>query len=310
MEVEAPLPKAARDTVRVFRTGLSFAVCTNRPANLGNAVSVARALRESDELLVIVDLAPEEVPPGLGGELPSLSRVRILQNPGNSGLSYGRNRALEVCTNVTLVFVDDDVTVSAATVEAIRVACNEGTGIVGVLLVPQFRSARRRWWLNGGQYHYLGVHHRADSASPWGACMAVDAALASARGIRFREDLGRRRRRLQSGDDTTFLAELRAAGASQRILTHVSATHHISPERERLSYLLRRAWWQGRSERRRRSLLSALHKEWRRNVGTGPAQATFALRYTLGVLFVSAVAVGGLSEVLSASRGRENGGSG
>ncbi|MFC4036710.1 glycosyltransferase family 2 protein [Streptomyces polygonati] len=295
------------ELLRVYGGGLSFAICTNRPENLHNAASVARSIGSQDELIVVLDLPPDALRDALPDALLS-PKVRLLQNPANKGLSYSRNRALAECANSTLVYVDDDVTFAAETVEAMRAARTAGSGIVGVLLVPEFGASRGGWWLSGGQYHYLGVHHRADQARPWGACMAVDARFANARGIRFREELGRRGRALQSGDDTSFLGELRAAGASESVLTDVRATHHISTDRVRLAYLLRRAWWQGRSEYRRGTFLRALAKEWRRNVGPGPAQAPGARRYALGALFVSSVIAGGLSEVVSAPPGRRSGG--
>jgi glycosyltransferase involved in cell wall biosynthesis len=297
VELNAALIGPSKKPARIYHGGMSFAVCTNRPENLSNASSVARALGPDDELFVVVDLSADAVPARIRDGL-RLAGVRLLDNHTNRGLSYSRNRALAECANHTLVYVDDDVTLIPETVEGIRRGRAEGSGIVGVLLVPRFSTSRRRWWLTGGQYHYLGVHHDSHRAKTWGACMAVDARLANEHGIRFREELGRRGAALQSGDDTTFLAELRQVGARELVLTGVSAVHHIDADRERLSYLLRRAWWQGRSERRRRNLGRALFKEWRRNVGAGPARASLVRRYPLAVLFVGAVVVGGVTELV------------
>ena len=296
MELNAALVGPPEQPARIYHGGLSFAVCTNRPENLSNAVSVACALGPDDELLVVVDLPADGVPTAVRDTL-RLRGVRLVENSANRGLSYSRNRALAECANNTVVYVDDDVTLVPETVEAIRLGRAEGSGIVGVLLVPRFSTSRRRWWLSGGQYHYLGVHHGSHRAKTWGACMAVDARLANEHGIRFREELGRRGLALQSGDDTSFLVELRHVGAHESVLTGVSAVHHIDAYRERLNYLLRRAWWQGRSEYRRRSLGMALLKEWRRNVGTGPAQAPLVRRYPLAALYLGAVIVGGVTEI-------------
>jgi hypothetical protein len=286
---------------------LSVAICTNRPRNIGNIVAVADSLAAGDELLVMLDIAPRDAPAGLSAELDRPG-IRMLPNGANRGLSYSRNRALAECAHRILVFLDDDVTVSRDTLDRIRATAVQGAGIVGVRLVPVFPQATRPWWLTGGQYHYLGVHHQLNWAKTWGACMAVDADLANRRGIRFRDELGRRGQALQSGDDTTFLAELRAVGATEAFLTSVCAAHHVSPERQRLRYLMRRAWWQGRSERRRHSLGLAVVKEWRRNAGDGPAAAGPLRRSALAVAFVAAVVVGGCWEVAvsAASRGRRS----
>jgi glycosyltransferase involved in cell wall biosynthesis len=209
--------------------------------------------------------------------------VRVLPNGANRGLSYSRNRALAECAHRILVFLDDDVTLTRDTLDGIRAQAVKGAAILGVRLVPVFPQAARPWWLTGGQFHYLGVHHQLDRARTWGACMAVDADLANRHGIRFRDELGRRGQALQSGDDTTFLNELRAIGATEAFLTSVCAAHQVSPERQWLRYLMRRAWWQGRSERRRRSLALALVKEWRRNAGRPSGSRVAVRRATSGI---------------------------
>jgi glycosyltransferase involved in cell wall biosynthesis len=278
------------------RPPLSVAICTNRPWNTRYMLTAAASLSAGDELLVVLDVADGDCA-DLADELGRRG-ARVLRNRGNRGLSYSRNRALAECAHRILVYLDDDITIGPETLDAIRGAAAAGAGIIGVLLVPVFPTACP-WWLTGGQYHYLGVHHGIHGARTWGACMAVDAVLARRHGLNFRHELGRRGRALQSGDDTSFLAELRGLGVTESFLTDVHAVHHVSPDRQRLSYLLRRAWWQGRSERRRRSLVSAIGKEWRRNSGPGPASARRPHRIGLAIGYLAAVVAGGCYEAAS-----------
>lgn len=276
---------------------LSVAICTNRPGNRRHMLSTLASLAPGDELLVVLDVADTD-----GEDLAAELRrrgARILRNGANLGLSHSRNRALAECANRVLVYVDDDVTIDRPTLDAIRREVAAGAGIVGVMLVPVFATGSNPWWLTGGQYHYVGVHHGVGGARTWGACMAIDAALANSHGLLFRPELGRHARGLQSGDDTSFLTELRAAGAQERFLTDVSVKHHINSDRRRLRYLIRRAWWQGRSERRRQSLASAIAKEWRRNSARGPASARWPRRIALAVGYVSAVVAGGCCEAVA-----------
>ncbi|HUD36007.1 MAG TPA: glycosyltransferase [Streptosporangiaceae bacterium] len=278
------------------RSPLSVAICTNRPWNIRYMLSAAASLSAGDELLVVLDVADADCA-DLADELGRRG-ARLLRNGSNRGLSYSRNQALAECAHRILVYLDDDITIGSETLDAIGRAAAAGAGIIGVLLVPVFPTACP-WWLTGGQYHYLGVHHGIDGARTWGACMAVDAVLARRHGLNFRQDLGRRGRALQSGDDTSFLAELRALGATERFLTDVQAIHHVSADRQRLSYLIRRAWWQGRSERRRRCLTSAIGKEWNRNSGPGPSSARRPRRTGLAIGYLSAVVAGGCYEAAS-----------
>jgi glycosyltransferase involved in cell wall biosynthesis len=275
-------------------TPLSIAVCSNRPRNLADVALLLDSTTQDDEVLLVVDLEPG---PELAEQLIDLEAqgVRVLVNGGNCGLAYSRNRALARCRHQYLVYVDDDAVVPPETIEAIRDTVGSGAGIVGVWLAPRFQS-RVPWWLTGGQYHYLGVHHTVELATTWGACMALDARLARQAGLQFRTELGRRGNALLSGEDTSFLSELRRAGATEQFLTGSAASHYVSADRTGLTYLLRRAWWQGRSEMRRSAAGTSLSKEWRRAVATGPASAAPARRYLLAVLYVAAVATGIVAE--------------
>lgn len=271
-------------------TPLSIAMCSNRPRNLADIGLLLDSTTADDEVMLVVDLEPG---PELTEQLTDLEAqgVRVLVNGGNCGLAYSRNRALAQCRHQYLVYVDDDAVVPPETIEAIRDTVGGGAGIVGVWLSPRFQS-RVPWWLTGGQYHYLGVHHTVELATTWGACMALDARLARQARLQFRTELGRRGNALLSGEDTTFLAELRRAGATEKFLTGSEVSHYVPADRTRLTYLLRRAWWQGRSEMRRSAARTSLSKEWRRAVATGPASAAPARRYLLAALYVAAVATG------------------
>lgn len=275
-------------------TALSISVCSNRPENLAQVGHLVDTTASVDEVVLVVDLDSELVDHATLAGLEARG-VKVLRNDRNRGLSFSRNRALAECAHRFLVYVDDDIVLTSDTVEAIRAAVDDGASIVGVWLEPDF-SGPIPWWLTGGQYHYLGVHHSPDLARTWGACMTIDTQLARDTGLRFREELGRRGKALQSGDDTTFIAELRAAGAREQFLGDAVAHHRVSVARTRLSYLLRRAWWQGRSEVRRDGVRTTIGKEWRRAVQTGPAATGPGRRHLLGVLYLSAVLSGVATE--------------
>jgi len=269
---------------------LSFGVCSNRPHNFPNVGSLVDVVGDDDEVILVADLEATAAESALLDDL-SARGVNVINNGSNRGLSFSRNQVLAKCGHRHLVYVDDDLALVPETVESIREAVGSGANIVGVWLRPSF-SVPRPWWLTGGQYHYLGVHHALAQAKTWGACMAVDVDLARRADITFREELGRRGRSLQSGDDTTFLNELRSAGAVERFLPDDVAYHAVGAERTRPGYLLRRAWWQGRSEVRRAGAMTSLGKEWRRGVAQGPDAAGTGLRYTLACVYTGAVASG------------------
>ncbi|CAM5677733.1 hypothetical protein SALBM311S_02136 [Streptomyces alboniger] len=78
-----------------------------------------------------------------------------------------------------------------------------------------------------------------------------------------------------------------ARGATATILHDAEVQHLIPAHRLTLSYLLRRAFWQGRSEARRNDARRGIEKEWNRNRsgdGARPVRAALAVLYTASVL--------------------------
>lgn len=94
-----------------------------------------------------------------------------------------------------------------------------------------FPAGARPWFLTDGVLHYVGVHSGVTLGSVWGARFAIDRDFARAAGIRFQPDLGRTRRRLESGDDSTFIRQLRESGGVVVFLPDAPATHTVRPEK-------------------------------------------------------------------------------
>jgi hypothetical protein len=172
--------------------------------------------------------------------------------------------ALDTLMRPYLTFIDDDVAVASETLEAIRTELAAGAQAVGVRIEPDFGEARCPAYLVHGLWHYIGVHTEATLGSVWGACFGLDGDFVRTRGLAFEATLGRRGGQLQSGDDTTFVQRIRDDGGRVVFRDDVTATHQIRTQKCRLSYLLRRAWWQGRSEARRGTWLRGVRKELRR----------------------------------------------
>src|SRR5205814_574925 len=104
---------------------------------------------------------------------------------------------------------------------AMRRSFADRADVVGVRIDASPGSFDRPWYLTEGQLHYLGIHRPGGPFSSWGACLGINADLARAHGLRFREDLGRRGTDLASGDDTTFIREMKDHGAREVFLDRV-----------------------------------------------------------------------------------------
>jgi hypothetical protein len=163
------------------------------------------------------------------------------------------------------LFIDDDIVLTAETVNSIRGELSRGADIVGVRVDAPQVYTRLPWFMSKGQLHYLAIHNpQSQTFSTWGACMALNLRLVKNSALQFRVELGRRGRGLQSGEDTTFLKEMKFRGAKEIFLSETHVVHDIDGRRVSVSYMLRRSYWQGRSEFRRRNSINGLKKEWNR----------------------------------------------
>lgn len=211
----------------------------------------------------------------------------------NVGLSKCRNLALDLCITEIIVFLDDEVTVRRDSVlqlvRALAVADGAGVYVDGPespLDIP--------WYITCGQLHYLGIHNgEVYTRKPWGACFGFQMSKIQRWGLSFREDLGRTGKRLECGDDTTFCSEISRRGGVVEFLPEAKVWHNVVPSRVTFRYILIRAFWQGRSEIRRKNLRSGLKKEWQRQVGD---RSIISMRGLLAILYTTFVLLGGIYE--------------
>ena len=264
---------------------ITLCVCSARPDRVTtNLAGWRAALRADDELLVVLDGSSPAGWAGWG------AGARVVYTGRERGLSAARMVGLDAAGSAWVVFVDDDALVSAATLEAIRDAFTAGAHAVGVRLVPHFVGRSRPRYLTDGLLHYVGVHSARTVGSVWGACFGVERGFVQAHGLAFRRDLGRRGRQLQSGDDTSFVARVRECGGTVAFLADSTATHQIAAEKCHLTYLIRRAWWQGRSEARRTNLRHGLAKELRRFSDGGPRPVRLVVLLVFGIVVAAGAA--------------------
>ncbi|MFJ7342429.1 glycosyltransferase family 2 protein [Streptomyces sp. NPDC101110] len=267
---------------------LTIAICSNRPDLLPGAVArTAAAIGPRDRLLIIADMPAIHLPALPSSSSLPLSRIRVICNEGNQGLAYSRNKAMKEATTRHLVFLDDDIVPTVEALTQIRAALTAGAHVTGTRISAHLQGHHCPWFLTSGQLHYLGSHAPARPASIWGGSFAIDSEQARLLGVGFDERLGRIGGSLNSAEDTTFVREMTARGATATVLHDAEVEHLIPAHRLTLSYLLRRAFWQGRSEARRNDARRGIGKEWNRNWsgdGPRPVRAALALLYTASVL--------------------------
>jgi len=255
-----------------------------------------------EEIYVVVDRAESPAWHAMASEIRAAGgTMHVLGAP--QGLSAARNAVLDSRRDHPILFIDDDVLLSRADVASVSAAFAAGAHVVGARLVPPCDLSELPWFLTPGQMHLLGWHSSADAVKVWGACMGIDARFAHAHGLRFDQKLGRTGRRLESGDDTSFVAAMKQRGAKEILLRSVRVIHDVSPSRHRLRYLIRRTYWQGRSEVRRGQVLTGMRKEWRRHWELSPVH----LKAVLAAGYMTAFTVGTVVETAASALGARRG---
>lgn len=262
---------------------LVVAVCAYQPGNVAKHYRHNLAQLAGDEYLVLLDRPADEENEELAREVRAAGgNMRVLG--ANRGLSASRNTVLAERPHHRVLFVDDDVRLNAAAVNAVRAAFRAGAQVTGSRLTAPPELGRLPWFLTSGQFHLVGWHRPRGEIRIWGACMGVDSAFATAHGLDFDLALSRTGGDLRSGEDTSFIRLMKEAGAREQLLPEVAVVHDVDPRRLSVRYLLRRAYWQGRSEVRRASTVAGLRKEFHRyrSAPESPARALLLLPMYMG----------------------------
>lgn len=272
-------------------TDFVVAVCTSRITDLAARWEHNCDLLEPGEFLVILDAAEDEQARLLTARIKE-RHGEVVCHGTTRGLSAARNSALDARPGHAILFVDDDVELNREAVDGVRAAFAGGAHVVGVRLSPPPVHPPWPWYFTPGQMHLVGWHAPNPPIKTWGACMGIDAAFSARHRLRFDHQLGRTGRRLESGDDTSYIAAMKREGSAERLLSEASVVHDVDHGRFSLGYLLRRSFWQGRSEIRRRQAWPGLRKEWTRHRGGD-------LAWLLPVVYCAAYATGIAWEFLS-----------
>lgn len=225
---------------------VSICICTfRRPAGLLRLLrSLARleAATPPHEIIVVDNDAGRSGEPAIRRAAAEGLRVRYFVEPLR-GIARARNRAVAPAGGEFVAFVDDDEEVEPGWLlnlcdEVRRHGADGGVGPV----VPRFHERTPRWLIEGGFF---------ERPRP-----ATGTALSS-RGLRTGNALIRRRAllalhgpfderyALSGGEDTDLFVRLIADGGRFIAVDSAVVHEHLSPNRTRMRYLLRRRFLVG-----------------------------------------------------------------
>ena len=277
---------------------VSIIVCTinlNIVSRILN--SIVGKVGENDEVILIVDGRKYLINEKSVKEIIKKNNWKLLINEENKGLSYSRNLGMKEMKNSFCIFFDDDTKITESVIDKYRERFSEGYDMVGGLLkLPEeYRTIPK--WFPDGMSSLLGIH--TFQYKIWGANFGFNAEFAKKHSIFFQQSLGRKGKRLQSGDDTTFVKQYCEKNENYIFDPEIVVYHYINEKRYRIGYMIRRAYWQGVSEVRRKSFLTGLRKELMRAKQIDFHNKLFVLsKILISILFIFVFLIGAFIQVL------------
>lgn len=172
-----------------------------------------------------------------------------------NGAAHARNHGLASVQAPVVALLDDDVVPHEGWLAAVCAPVLDGTAVAAggpVLLDPSV--PRPPWFDEDGLGGYLAGFTLGATARDLAAdeiLLTANAALDRAAVLAvggFDPALGPRHGRQIVADDAQLVRDLRRAGGRIRYEPAARVTHELPVERLRRGYLLRRAYWQGRSD--------------------------------------------------------------
>ncbi len=274
-----------------MKYSLSVVICSINPDNCIRLLNSLKRYITNQEIIIIID-GRKYLNNTQFFDLCNTMRVRLHINYKNKGLSYSRNLAMNLCVNDYILFLDDDVLVVDNVLKEFEKKFIKGYKIGGAKLSfpPKYKNKGK--WLPKGYSYLFGVHSNENKI--WGACFGFQISVAKENGIFFQDNLGRKGKQLQSGDDTLFVKQYIDVVKNSFFLDIV-LYHYFSEKRFKLSYILKRIYWQGRSERRRNNFIKGIKKEWMRS----SLDNNSLIKFLLGKLLMIIFFVGYVVEILS-----------
>ena len=242
---------------------VSAIICTHNGARvLEKAISSLRNQDYPDNLyeIIVVDNASTDETPDVVAKVNRSGgkQVRYVEEP-RLGLSHARNAGVRAAESDLVAFIDDDALADEGWLSGlVRVYAEHDAACVGGKVVPIWSASRPRW-LPEELHISLTIVDMGDETRqlfgleyPAGTNVSFSKAALDHVGA-FDPSLGRRGELLLSGEEDELCSRLEKAGY-KRFYTPHAVVHHVVPaSRLNKRWLMRRAYWQGRTSAVRRS---------------------------------------------------------
>ncbi|BBO77662.1 hypothetical protein DSCW_50790 [Desulfosarcina widdelii] len=172
-----------------------------------------------------------------------------------AGLSSARNRGILEASKDIIAFADDDIYFDRNWVKALLKIFDEHPEVscVGGKSIPQFEAAKPEW-MNQSIFNVYGSTNSGEKEKvmvfpehPYGLNMAFRKSVFENIGD-FNPELGRIKNCLASNEEVEIFYRVNKAGFTVYYAPKAVVFHRIPKNRVNKSWLIRRYYWQGRSD--------------------------------------------------------------
>ena len=180
---------------------------------------------------------------------------KVISNEANVGLSESRNRGLAVASGEVIVFFDDDAVADRDWIkELVRMYEEYGAIAAGGKIVPLWIGGKMNF-LPEEYYWLIGATHRGfaegitEVRNTFGSNISFRAEVLDALGG-FRGEMGVRGSGALQGEETEMCVRMKGQFGKGVMYNPAAIVHHkIVSARTKVTFLMRRAFWQGYSKR-------------------------------------------------------------
>ncbi len=278
---------------------ISIVISSIRPIKtLSLLVSLLKLITAKDEIIIFFDIPISSNIKNIYKTNFEDLNLKLIFNKENQGLSHNRNSGIRRAQNDFLIFFDDDVFLDSDVIKIYRNLFIEGYQVLGGPLHLPYFYPKIPSWLPKGLSSLLGIH--TIQKRIWGGNWGIDLNFIRRHNLTFQNNLGRKGKGLQSGDESNFIEQVSKKGGKILFNENLKVMHCIDMSRFSLFYLLKRAFWQGKSEVRKKTIASGIVKDFKRSITTDNSQNIFRilLQKTLELVFFGSFLIGIFFEML------------
>lgn len=234
----------------------SIILCTHRSERYEDFVEAINSLLSQSynnlEIIVVVD-GNKELYDKIMKSGIEVDKIRL--NEKNLGLSESRNKGIKEAEGDVIAFFDDDAVADEDWLkELVRMYEEHDAIAAGGKILPGW-EAKKPKFLPEEYYWLIGVTHKGfpeevtEVRNTFGSNLSFKADVLKALGG-FRSEMGVKGKGLLQGEETELCERMREKFGRGVVYNPDAVVYHkVFPERLRMRFLLRRAFWQGYSKR-------------------------------------------------------------